>query len=845
MPPADPMRDGLAAASRGDFAAAADCFHEAVRRDPTAVGAWVNLGLARKRLGQLDAAVDALRRAEAVAPRDPDPPATLGDVLRLLGDYAAARAAFARSAALAGPFHPAQGNFLWHLQYDPEVSPAELADAHRAWGQRVTVDAPRPPSHGTGRVGFVSPDVRDHPVARFLAPLLDHLEPANTFIYAEVPQPDAVSQRLAARAAAWRSTVGRSAAAVAAQIRGDRIDVLIDLAGHTGHHRLDVFAHRPAATQLTWLGYPHPTGHPAIDGWITDDTVCPPGDDPGLEPPIRLPGTLAAFAPPADAPPVSPLPVLRTKWVTFAAHHTLSKLNAVTFALWKRVLDAVPGSRLLLFRQNYTPELRDVIARRLAASGVDPNRFTIEQVDGSTYLRRYADVDLILDATPFTGHTMTCESLWMGVPTVTLLGDRPGGRLSAGVAKAVGLPEFVAVTAEEYVEIAVKWANDAAGLAELRAGMRERMRSTIGDGAAFATRFVEAIRRAGGVSHLSSHQTSLPPLSKLNSERQGVDALRQPSIEILTPVRPGGRDRYPVPIQQPDAARTAECADGNLSNLYQRSYTDSRADVVVFKHDDFHVRDWRRFRESLMAAMETHLVVGVAGAGVYSPARPRWWLHPSDEFRGRVAHPTESGGWLPHDYGPAGPVAVLDGALLAVRRSTPRAAELAACFDPEFGRHFYDLAFTWNATRRLGRVCFALAEEVAHDSPGRTDAAWHRAAERFARKYGGVTGPLEDLDDANERGIELARQGRIAEAAAAFREALHRRPDRASAAFNLALALQRAHQFADAERAFERAVRLDPTDAQAHAGLAQLLASQGRTTEAAVSRHHAERFARK
>jgi predicted O-linked N-acetylglucosamine transferase (SPINDLY family) len=309
---------------------------------------------------------------------------------------------------------------------------------------------------------------------------------------------DAVTDRLRSLAHGWRPIHGRSDEEVAELIRADGVDVLVDLAGHTGG-RLGLFARRPAPVQVTWLGYPATTGLTSIRYRLTDAVADPPGEPScHTEELVRLPGGFCAYRPAGGTPPVSPPPCRERGYVTFASLHKLAKLNDAVLDLWSHLLRSVPAARLLVFRDCLRGGVREDFRRRFQSRGLGEDRVLLRhQVEGpGGYLSVYKDVDLLLDAFPWGGHATACEALWMGVPVVTLLGDRHAGRMVASVLTQVGLDDLIARTPEEYAARAAGLAGDLERLATLRAGLRERMRrSPLCDGAGF-TRHLEAAYRA-------------------------------------------------------------------------------------------------------------------------------------------------------------------------------------------------------------------------------------------------------------------------------------------------------------------------------------------------------------
>jgi protein O-GlcNAc transferase len=304
---------------------------------------------------------------------------------------------------------------------------------------------------------------------------------------------------LRAHASLWRNFVGLPHGVVEKQIREDAPDVLVDLAGHTGFNRLPVFAQRVAPVQISYLGYPNTTGLAAMDYRFVDAVSDPTGEDQRFhtERLFRFAPTAWAYEPPVSAPEVSPAPCTRGGPIAFGSFNNFAKVSAATVELWARVLEAVPDSRLVLKGHGlHLAEVSPTIARRLEKLAVDPARVQLlgRTPNLASHLSVYAEVDVALDTVPYNGTTTTCEALWMGVPVVTLRGDRHAARVSASLLTAAGHPEWIASSKDEYVHIATTLAKDPARLSALRTTLRNDLRqSALLDHAAQAKRFGDAI----------------------------------------------------------------------------------------------------------------------------------------------------------------------------------------------------------------------------------------------------------------------------------------------------------------------------------------------------------------
>jgi Flp pilus assembly protein TadD len=498
---------GVMLGATGQLDEALDAFRDAATNLPGWTEPLINAANLLRNAGRPTEAVDFYRQAITRDPTNADAHHLAGSTLGRLGLRAPAHAHYLEALRL-GPSDPLVHSSLLYLTgYDPDLEPAVLLNEHVWWDRLHGAGMTPLPAPRNGRdperrlrVGYVSPDFRAHPVARFLAPIYEAHDHARVEIwsYARVPRLDAMGERLRRLSTGWRDTTGLADADVAAQVRADEIDVLVDLGGHTGGNCLGAFALRPAPVQVSYLGYPSTTGLAAMGHRLTDAFNDPPGSEAHYtEALTRLPGLWCCWEPQA-APDVAPEPpCARRGHVTFGGLQNLLKLNDGVADLWAAVLRAVPGSRLLLARSTLGEDVRARFVELFTARGIAAERIEVRTppADGVGHLAEYADVDVSLDAQPWSGHTTTCESLWMGVPMVTLRGRRAAGRMSANVLQAVGLPELVADTPEGFVEIAAALAADPAGLASRRRTLREQVaRSPLCDGPGF-TRGLEAAYR--------------------------------------------------------------------------------------------------------------------------------------------------------------------------------------------------------------------------------------------------------------------------------------------------------------------------------------------------------------
>lgn len=353
------------------------------------------------------------------------------------------------------------------------------------------------------RLGLLSSDFRLHSCAFFLEPLLNHIDRTRfeLFAYDTGSRQDEFMQRFQRHIGHWRHVERLSAHDLARTVAEDRLHVLVDLAGLTDGGRIEALAAKPAPVQITWLGYLGTTGHPAIDYRLTDEHVDGP-DQQGLstETPLKLRRSYVCYQAPADAPDVAALPMLTHGHPTFGSFNALTKLSDACVDLWCDVLKALPGARLLLKTKALgDTEVRNQTLARFTERGVEPAR--IELLGWAhnigSHLEIYKRIDVALDTTPYNGVTTTCESLWMGVPVVSLVGQAFSSRQGLSLLHAVGLPELAAPSPADFVQRCVALVSQPAALASMRSNLRPRMAtSPLTDGADFARAFEQAVEQA-------------------------------------------------------------------------------------------------------------------------------------------------------------------------------------------------------------------------------------------------------------------------------------------------------------------------------------------------------------
>jgi len=453
---------------------AAACFRQASILKPDFALAYNNLGIALRKLGKLDEAVTNYRQA-----------------LILNSEYA-----------------EAHSNLLFCLNYFPNQSISQYLEEARHFGRIVTNMVSMPfsewvcPSNPTRlRVGLVSGDFQNHPVGFFLENLLTNIDPTQLRLIAYPTKhfKDALTTRIRSRFTAWKPLADLDDETAAQQIHNDGIHILLDLAGHTAHNRLPVFAWKPAPVQATWLGYFASTGIAEMDYIIADPITVPESHKAHFTEEVwYLPDTRFCFSPPVTAEELrpSPLPALRNGYITFGCFQNTVKINDAVLAAWGRIFQLMPNARLRLRdRLLYSGTIRRQLQNRLVKHGIDLKQVILEKnLPRDEYLASYTDIDIILDTFPFNGGTTTCEALWMGVPTVTLLGNSMISRQGASLLTYAGLTDWIAGDVERYVAMTIERASDLDKLARLRAGLRRQvLASPLFDGKRFARHFEEAM----------------------------------------------------------------------------------------------------------------------------------------------------------------------------------------------------------------------------------------------------------------------------------------------------------------------------------------------------------------
>ena len=499
---------GLALHNAGLRSEALAHYQAAVAAHPEDPALRINHGALLQSECDLDGAAEAFREAVRLTPQDATPLNNLAVVMKEIGDVGEATRLLRRCVELKPSSLEIHSNLILTLHYDPTATEADLTAAHEAWNRQHPsphlshTNAPEPGRRL--RLGFISPDLRDHVVGRALLPSFRRFDPAHFELYCYGNTvADAVGEEFKSGCHAWRELGTKTAAQLAEEIAADGVDILIDLALHTSDNRLDVFALKPAPLQVSWLGYPESSGVSTMDFRITDAHLEPPAGNRiahANEKAWMLPDCWTCYEPPTGYPEVNALPSAAGKPFTFGSLNNNCKINGTVLDAWARILLATPGSRLqLLAKQGgHRRRFADEFARR----GVDAARILFADylpaapgLSQGALLARYHEIDLALDTFPYGGMTTTLDALWMGMPVVSLVGQRNLGRAGLSILSNVGLADFAAPSVDAYVDLAVRTAQDTAKLARLRGELRSRMQvSPLLDAAGFTRKIEQAFR---------------------------------------------------------------------------------------------------------------------------------------------------------------------------------------------------------------------------------------------------------------------------------------------------------------------------------------------------------------
>jgi len=468
-------------------------YKKVIKANPGLIEAYNNLGVIYKNNEQFELAIECFRAVVKADPKSGYALSNLGNVLKDAGHMEKAVDILTRAVEAEPTLTSAYSNLLVSLNYLEKLPLEEAYKKHLCWqdylpknlqpsrfefSKRLT-DKPKL------RIGYVSPDLHNHSVGYFIDSVFSHYDRERYEVYAYYnnTRQDAVQKRFSGLVDHWIAVENKGDIELADQIHADQIDILVDLAGHTANNRLAVFFQKPAPVQVTWLGYPNTTGLSQIDFRISDDIADPAGssDDFTIESLYRLDTGFLCYTPLELASDVGQLPSLSTANITFGSFNNLVKISDLVIKTWSQILNKVPGSRLLLkSRQLGNAMTRNALIEKFGVHGIESSRLSLHAMlpARQDHMDLYDQIDIALDTFPYNGTTTTCEAMWMGVPTLTLCGDRHASRVGSSLMHRVGLNEFIASSTEDYIHKAVALTKNTAALSDLRGNLRQRMKDS-------------------------------------------------------------------------------------------------------------------------------------------------------------------------------------------------------------------------------------------------------------------------------------------------------------------------------------------------------------------------------
>jgi len=501
---------GSALKEQGLLSKAIECFNKVLALEPHHADAYYNLGTVLKEQGKIDNAIANFKKALENKPNNSDAANNLANSLLYQGHLDEAIDWYKQAISIEPGHFKANSNLLMSLNYHPEIDARDIAKEHLDWGQRIeqvvsgicTKDYSVEKTSRRIRVGYVSADLRTHSVSYFFEPILfsHNQEEFEVYCYYNHNKEDDCTKRLKNKAEYWRSIFALDDQEVRNLIINDKIDILVDLAGHTNGNRLHVFATKPAPIQVTWLGYPNTTGLKKMDYRLTDTIVDPEGESEPLhsEKLYRLSTGFLCYVGNPGIKMSTTLPSLKNGYITFGSFNNLTKITSKVIKLWVSILKQISDSRLILKAIQFSDiQIKENYYTLFENNGIARERVQLYSFlpDIESHLQLYEQIDLALDPFPYNGTTTTCEALWMGVPTITLKGERNVSRVGASIMKHAGLEQFIASDEGAYLQIALSHSRDTGELASLREQFREKLsQSEICDRKNFVLELEQAYR---------------------------------------------------------------------------------------------------------------------------------------------------------------------------------------------------------------------------------------------------------------------------------------------------------------------------------------------------------------
>lgn len=476
---------------KGQLKKAISYYQKAIDYNPNDVDSYNNLGIAFRDIGEIENSIACYKKVLELNPASAGTYNNLGISFYDRGQLDEAELYSRRALQIKPDFLTAYSNFLLYMNYNSQYNFQNIFSEHITFAQQfekplyasIIVHTNENSIHRKLKIGYVSPDFRQHSVAYFIEPViaLHNKNQFEIFCYSLVSAEDKVTRRIQEYADHWRNISSISDEQAAEFIRNDKIDILVDLAGHTANNRILLFARKPAPVQVSWIGYSATTGLSAIDYKLADTYTDPPGitEQFYTEKLIRMPGSFLCYLPDRKSPGVAPLPALTSGYITFGSFNKLAKVSPEVIGLWAKILKELFGAHLILKDKSFSDRSTcEYVSNMFKHKGIDV-KTQLEllpwELSHEEHLNLYNRVDISLDTFPYNGTTTTCEALWMGVPVVTLTGNTYASRAGISLLSNIGIPELIARTPDEYIEIAINLTKDLDKLQSLRKNLRDMM----------------------------------------------------------------------------------------------------------------------------------------------------------------------------------------------------------------------------------------------------------------------------------------------------------------------------------------------------------------------------------
>lgn len=755
--------------------------HKAIACNPEYFAAYVNLGMAYSDFGNIPQALDYLEQALKIKPDNIKP---------------------IQSILFLSAYHPDKINqrYFELLSTFGNLT-AETAKPFNHW--RIQRNAPRL------KIGFVSGDLKHHPVGLFLKPVLSHLDQSrfDVFVYSNSVLEDHVTGSLKSLVSSWQVIAHLNDEMAARKIQEDGIHILIDLSGHTSLNRLPMFAWKPAPMQMTWLGYWASTGMPSMDYLIADEVSVPTTAHAQFSEKVAyLPNTRMCFSQPMHAVPVSTLPALHNGFVTLGCYHKYTKATDEVIALWSAVMQALPEAKLRWQTTAFgDAQMVEAAKARFAAFGIGEARCQfLPAVSVEAYLQSHAEVDFILDTFPFTGGTTTCDALWMGVPTLTIVGAHLISRQGASLMSAAGLTDWVVTDQDSFVQKSVQFASDLPALAELRADLRPRLQhSALFNGAQFTADFASLLERLWQqqADTLGSEVwQGVTPLANA-APLWVVSATQQSEHDFWAQTALGRSLRRHMQKDARISAHIAYAHQDGWSGVYNQAIQSAPEDaLLLLVHDDVWL-DATDLFDSIQQGLQQFDVMGVVGNQRCQPMQPSWHetnLSFEQEnaafLLGAISHGKDAFGKSKYFSARQGVARLLDGAALATSKRALSHANIG--FDLAFASDFYDMDFCRSAHAaglKLGVWPLAITRQQL--GAVRT-GAWFTQLQAYLQKWDDpkvlVQAPLSEelkavVDEVFNHAMQAHQAGEVSLASQLYHEILSVHAHHDLALHNLAL----------------------------------------------------------